>query len=130
MRACAGDAVRGQAGARRWRGRGVGTALLDAGTSWARGRGLHKLSLELFPHNVGAIASYRKAGFVEEGHRVRDYRRADGALWDSIVMGRGCSLPGGMARAISKLTRIDPLAKSAAAIARTQVDLRLACQGH
>jgi len=26
-------------------------------------------------------------GFVEEGHRVKHYRRADGELWDSLIMG-------------------------------------------
>ena len=72
---------------RGWRGRGVGTALLRAAVDWARGQGLHKLCLEVFPHNAAAIAMYRKAGFAEEGRRVRQYRRASGELWDSIVMG-------------------------------------------
>ena len=30
-----------------------------------------------------------KHGFVEEGRRARQYRRASGELWDSIVMGLG-----------------------------------------
>jgi len=72
---------------REWRGRGVGWALFQAAIDWARGHGLHKLSLEVFAHNTAAIALYRKCGFVEEGHRVRHYRRASGELWDSIVMG-------------------------------------------
>ena len=71
---------------REWRGRGVGWALFQAAIDWARGHGLHKLSLEVFAHNTAAIALYRKCGFVEEGHRVRHYRRASGELWDSIVM--------------------------------------------
>ena len=37
--------------------------------------------------NDAAIALYRKFGFVEEGRRVRHYRRASGELWDSLVMG-------------------------------------------
>jgi len=73
--------------ARDHRGRGVGSALLRAAVDWARGQGLHKLCLEVFPHNTAAIALYRKAGFAEEGRRVRQYRRASGELWDSIVMG-------------------------------------------
>ena len=72
---------------REWRGRGVGTALLQASIDWARDQGLHKLCLEVFAHNTAAIAVYRRCGFVEEGHRVRHYRRASGELWDSIVMG-------------------------------------------
>ena len=72
---------------REWRGCGVGWALVQAAISRARGRGLHKLCLEVFAHNTAAIALYRKSGFVEEGRRTRQYRRADGELWDSIVMG-------------------------------------------
>jgi RimJ/RimL family protein N-acetyltransferase len=72
---------------RSWRARGVGSALLHAAIVWARGLGLHKLSLEVFPSNDAALALYRKLGFVEEGRRVKQYRRANGELWDSLVMG-------------------------------------------
>lgn len=41
----------GMAVARPWRGRGVGTALLTAAIEKAQDEGLHKLSLEVFPHN-------------------------------------------------------------------------------
>jgi RimJ/RimL family protein N-acetyltransferase len=72
---------------REWRGRGVGSALLAAAIEWARERGLHKLILSVFARNAAAIALYRKFGFVEEGHRVKHYRRASGELWDAIDMG-------------------------------------------
>ena len=72
---------------RGWRGRGVGSALMEAAASWARDQGLHKLCLEVFTHNTAAIALYRKSGFTEEGRRASQYRRASGELWDSIVMG-------------------------------------------
>ena len=77
----------GMAIARDWRGRGVGSALLAEAIEWARERGLHKLSLSVFPHNAAAIALYRKFGFVEEGRRVKHYRRASGELWDALEMG-------------------------------------------
>ena len=77
----------GMAVAREWRGRGVGAALLTAAIAWARERGLHKLSLSVFPHNAAAIALYRKFGFVEEGRRIKQYRRASGELWDALDMG-------------------------------------------
>jgi RimJ/RimL family protein N-acetyltransferase len=77
----------GMAVAREWRGRGVGSALLAAAIEWARERGLHKLSLSVFPHNAAAIALYRKFGFVEEGRRVKHYRRVSGELWDALDMG-------------------------------------------
>jgi L-amino acid N-acyltransferase YncA len=72
---------------RDWRGRGVGSALMRAAIGWASGQGLHKLCLEVFAHNTAAIVLYRKFGFVEEGRRVKQYRRASGELWDSIMMG-------------------------------------------
>lgn len=71
-----------------WRGRGIGSALLAAAEDLARDLGLHKLSLEVFAHNDAAIALYRKCGFIEEGRRVRQYRRVSGEQWDAIVMGR------------------------------------------
>jgi len=70
----------------KWRGRGVGSALIQATIAWARDQGLHKLSLEVFTQNTAAITLYRKCGFVEEGHRVNHYRRANGELWDSLIM--------------------------------------------
>ena len=73
--------------AREWRGRGVGSALLAAAIEWAREQGLHKLSLGVFAHNAAGIALYRKFGFVEEGRRVKQYRRQNGELWDAIDMG-------------------------------------------
>jgi RimJ/RimL family protein N-acetyltransferase len=72
---------------RDWRGRGVGSALVQAAVDWSRAEGLHKLCLEVFPHNEAGIALYRKFGFVEEGRRAKHYRRASGELWDSILMG-------------------------------------------
>ena len=74
--------------AREWRGRGVGTALMEASIAWSRERGdIHKLSLSVFAHNAAAIALYKKVGFVEEGRRVKHYRRQSGELWDSVEMG-------------------------------------------
>jgi L-phenylalanine/L-methionine N-acetyltransferase len=72
---------------RGWRGRGVGTALVRAAIDFGRSQALHKLCLEVFPHNTAGIALYAKCGFVEEGRRVKQYQRANGELWDSIVMG-------------------------------------------
>lgn len=70
-----------------WRGRGVGSALLEAGLEWARRAGAHKVSLQVWPHNDVARRLYRKFGFAEEGRLRRHYRRRNGELWDAIVMG-------------------------------------------
>ena len=49
--------------------------------------GAHKLALEVWPDNAPALQLYRKTGFVEEGRKVRHYRRSNGELWDSTLMG-------------------------------------------
>jgi putative acetyltransferase len=77
----------GMAVAREWRGCGVGSALLATAIEEAREYGLHKLSLAVFAHNAAGIALYRKFAFVDEGRRVKHYRRANGELWDTIEMG-------------------------------------------
>jgi [ribosomal protein S18]-alanine N-acetyltransferase len=82
-----GFAELGMAVAREWRGRGVGSALLAAAIEWAREHDVHKVSLGVFPHNAAAIALYRKFGFVDEGLRVKQIRRASGELWDVLEMG-------------------------------------------
>ncbi len=71
-----------------YRGQGIGTALVSAAITWARGQeAVHKLELEVWPHNTGGLALYAKTGFAVEGRRRRQYRRRTGELWDSIVMG-------------------------------------------
>lgn len=62
-------------------------ALVAAAIEWARARGLHKLTLSVFPQNEAAIGLYRKFGFLEEGRRIKHIRRANGELWDLIDMG-------------------------------------------
>ncbi len=71
-----------------WRGRGVGTALLDRAMNWARSVGGHKVALSVWPHNSAGRALYEKFGFEVEGRRRRHWRRRNGELWDDIVMGR------------------------------------------
>ena len=73
--------------ARDWRSRGVGSMLVAAAIEWGRENGLHKLTLSVFPHNSAAIRLYRKFGFVEEGRRKKQIRRANGEIWDLIEMG-------------------------------------------
>ncbi len=70
-----------------WRGRGIGSLLMEQAVAWSRDQGAHKISLEVWPHNTGARALYEKFGFVAEGRLRRHWRRANGELWDSIPMG-------------------------------------------
>jgi RimJ/RimL family protein N-acetyltransferase len=69
-----------------YRGVGLGRILLTAAVDWARNRGCHKVTLEVWPHNARARRLYQSAGFAEEGHLKRHYRRRNGALWDAVVM--------------------------------------------
>ena len=70
-----------------WRGHGVGTALMQACVAWARERGIHKLSLQVWPHNTVALHLYERFGFEHEGVLRSHYRRQNGEFWDAIVMG-------------------------------------------
>ena len=83
-----GVAELGMAVAAGWRGRGVGSALVEAAVGWARRAGAHKVALQVWPHNRAALALYRKFGFAEEGVLRRHYRRRNGELWDAVLMGR------------------------------------------
>jgi RimJ/RimL family protein N-acetyltransferase len=76
-----------------WRGKGIGKLLLESAIQWAANAGAHKMALEVWPHNEAAIALYQSAGFVEEGRKVRHYRRLNGELWDSVLMGRPLAGP-------------------------------------
>ena len=67
------------------RRRGIGRALLEEAVRWARGAGVSKLELHVFPWNDPAIALYEAFGFEREGLRRGHYRR-DGDPVDAILM--------------------------------------------
>jgi RimJ/RimL family protein N-acetyltransferase len=70
------------------RRRGIGRSLLAAAEAWARGAGVSKLELHVFPHNEPAIALYEELGYEREGYRRRHYRRPDGSYVDAILMAK------------------------------------------
>jgi len=47
---------------------------------------LHRVMLEVFDYNIGAIRSYEKVGFIKEG-RLRQKNRRDGQFHDIVRMG-------------------------------------------
>ena len=67
------------------RGRGIGTALMSEALRWSRSVGVEKIVLSVYPHNAGAIALYRRFGFVEEGRLARHSRKSYGDE-DEILM--------------------------------------------
>lgn len=69
------------------RGQGIGTSLLDHAIRWARASPVHKITLEVWPHNSAAINLYTSNGFEIEGTLRRHRRRRNGELWDAVIMG-------------------------------------------
>jgi ribosomal-protein-alanine N-acetyltransferase len=65
------------------RGRGLGSALLDAALDEARGHGIEEVFLEVRSSNVRARELYQSRGFVEVGRRRRYYRRP---VEDAIIL--------------------------------------------
>jgi [ribosomal protein S18]-alanine N-acetyltransferase len=73
--------------ARGFRRQGVGRALMAAAEEWARGVGVHKIELHVFPYNTAAIALYEHLGYEREGLR-RDHYRRGRELVDAILMAK------------------------------------------
>jgi RimJ/RimL family protein N-acetyltransferase len=61
---------------------------MRACVDWAREHEIHKLALQVWPHNDAALRLYERFGFEQEGVLRGHYRRQDGELWDAIVTGR------------------------------------------
>ncbi len=68
------------------RGRGGGSALLDAALEEARGRRIHKVELEVFAENAPAIGLYASRGFAVEGVRREHHLRRDGRRRSTLLM--------------------------------------------
>lgn len=59
---------------RAFRGRGIGTALVEMAQDWARQVGFEKITLGVRASNAVARRLYEKHGFVYEGHRSRQVK--------------------------------------------------------
>lgn len=70
-----------------FRRRGVGRALMVAAEDWARGVGVRKIELHVFPYNEPAIALYEDLGYEREGLRRVHYQRG-GDLLDALLMAK------------------------------------------
>ena len=74
---------------RDWRGKGVGTAMLEVLLEWAETPPhIEKVELSVFSSNADAIRLYRRLGFLEEGRRAKAIRLAPGEYVDEVLMGR------------------------------------------
>lgn len=70
-----------------FRGRGIGSRLVERCIEWCRVQGCHKITLGVWPHNKAAIRLYEKFGFEQEGYRRRHWKRKNGEIWDLVLMG-------------------------------------------
>jgi len=70
---------------RAWRGRGVGSQLLERLVDRARDLGYHKLVLAALAHNTAGAALYTRAGFSPVGV-YHEQGQLDGRWVDVIVM--------------------------------------------
>ena len=67
---------------------GIGAALMEDLVRWASANpAVGKIELLVRASNEGAIALYRKFGFVEEGRLVKHLKFDDGSYLDDIAMG-------------------------------------------
>lgn len=72
-----------------WRGKGIGTAMLEALLEWAEANPLiEKIGLGVFSSNLDAIRLYRRLGFVEEGRRAKAIKFGLGEYVDEVLMAR------------------------------------------
>ena len=70
-----------------WRGRGVGTALLEQALDWAYASpAVRRVELHVFARNTRAIQLYERYGFQVEGV-LRKAANKDGEDIDDLVMG-------------------------------------------
>lgn len=70
-----------------FRGKGVGSRLLQAVLDHAKKFGLEKVELKVYTTNESAISLYKKFGFEQEGY-IKNYRKLDGRYFDCLVMGK------------------------------------------
>lgn len=68
-----------------WRGRGIGTLLLQEIVARAGALGYHKIVLSAFPFNAAGMRLYEKFGFRTVGI-YREQGLVDGRWVDTIIM--------------------------------------------
>ncbi len=67
------------------RGKGIGSNMIRKAMEWSAEQNILKLNLEVFSSNTGALALYKKLGFIVEGVRKKQFLVGD-TLVDDILM--------------------------------------------
>ena len=74
---------------RAWRGKGIGTLLLDTLFEWAENHPtVEKICLKVFDANPDAHRLYQRYGFTEEGRMLRCLKLGPDKYSDAILMGK------------------------------------------
>ena len=68
-----------------YRGRGIGSALINATLTAARQRGLKRVELQVRENSMSAVALFERSGFVKEGV-MRKHAFIDGEYENSVLM--------------------------------------------
>jgi GNAT superfamily N-acetyltransferase len=68
----------------KYRGKGIGSMLMERAEEYARSHGSRRMELEVFGKNTGAINLYTKRGYVVEGVKKEAVEALDG--FDDIVI--------------------------------------------
>ncbi len=68
-----------------WRGKGIGTKLMNSAIDWARAQQLKRIELRVYARNEGAIRLYKQLGFEVEGTLRKAIKHNDEYL-DELVM--------------------------------------------
>jgi Acetyltransferases, including N-acetylases of ribosomal proteins len=67
------------------RNRGLGSEMIRRAIRWSAEQNIIKLNLEVFSSNTGAIALYKRLGFVQEGARKNQFLIGDSFV-DDVLM--------------------------------------------
>jgi len=70
-----------------FRGRGIGTKLIQTAINAAVDIGLKRVELEVYSTKDAAIKLYRKTGFIEEGRKIKAVC-LDGIYIDELIMAK------------------------------------------
>lgn len=71
---------------RGYRGKGIGSQLMERAVAHAKEIGLERIELDVYESNRAALSLYKKFGFKEEGKRIRA-AKIDGRYENLIPMG-------------------------------------------
>ncbi len=70
-----------------YRGKGIGTRLLETTIKSAQKKGVEKIEIDVFASNMRAISLLKKFEFFEEGRRLKS-AKIDGVYDDMVMMGK------------------------------------------